>query len=218
MCAALDARAHWNQIYREKSPDEVSWFEPMPQSSLELIDEAGIDRDAPVIVVGGGASRLAGELLASGYADITVADISGEAMALAKADLDERGDRITWVEVDLRDHDFGRSFELWHDRAVFHFMVDSQDRDGYLAALRRALAPSGQLIVATFGPEAPASCSGLPVHRYTAPELAAILPDFELASTRNEVHRTPGGKDQQFLYARFVRSSATTGNPSSRQA
>jgi trans-aconitate methyltransferase len=137
---------------------------------------------------------------------------------LAKAELDRRANRITWIEADLRKHDFGRAFELWHDRAVFHFMVDPQDRDGYLAALRRALAPGGQLVLATFAPEAPPSCSGLPVHRYSARELAAILPGFELASTREDVHRTPGGKDQQFLYARFVRSSATTGKPSSRQA
>ncbi len=201
----MDTRAHWEQIYEQNRPDDVSWFEPSPRSSLELIDEAAIDRDAAMIDVGGGASRLAGELLARGYTDITVADISGEALALARAELGARAERIAWVGADIRTHVFGRSFGLWHDRAAFHFMVDPEDRDAYLSRLRTALAPGGQLIVATFGPEAPPRCSGLPVHRYSAEDLAALLPDFELASSRYELHHTPRGKEQQFLYARFVR-------------
>lgn len=202
----MDVRAHWERIYGEKRPDEVSWFEPTPSISLELIEEAAIGRDAPVIDVGGGASRLAGELLDRGYTDITVADISGRSLALAKAERGESADRITWIEADVLGDDLGRRFALWHDRAVLHFMVDRGDRDAYLSALRRSLTPDGQLVVATFGPEAPPTCSGLAVHRYAADQLAELLPDFELASSRYELHHTPGGKEQQFVYARFVRS------------
>ncbi len=114
-------------------------------------------------------------------------------------------------QADVRRRDFGRSFLLWHDRAVFHFMVDSKDRDAYLSGLRRALAPSGQLILATFGPEAPPRCSGLPVHRYSSEELAELLPDFERVSSRYQLHRTPAGKQQQFLYARLLRSPPPSG-------
>lgn len=202
----MDVRAHWERIYGEKRPDEVSWFEPTPRISLELIDEAGIDRGAPVVDVGGGTSRLAGELVARGYTDVTVADISGRSLALARAELGESADRITWLEADVLGDDLGRRFALWHDRAVMHFMVDRRDRDAYLSTLRRSLAQDGQLVVATFGPEAPPTCSGLPVHRYAADQLAELLPDFELASSREMLHRTPGGKEQQFVYARFVRS------------
>ncbi|HEX6585363.1 MAG TPA: methyltransferase domain-containing protein [Solirubrobacterales bacterium] len=202
----MDFRAHWERIYGEKRPDEVSWFEPTPRISLELIDEAGIDRGAPVVDVGGGASRLAGELVARGYTDVTVADISGRSLAFARTELGESADRITWLEADVLGDDLGRRFALWHDRAVLHFMVDRRDRDAYLSTLRRSLAPDGQLVVATFGPEAPPTCSGLPVHRYAADQLSELLPDFELASSRYELHHTPGGKKQQFVYARFVRS------------
>lgn len=214
----MEARAHWEQIYQLKASEEVSWFESTPRGSLELIEEAGVDRDAPVIDVGGGASRLAGELIDRGYTDVTVADISSGALARARAELGDRAERIAWVEADVRSHDFERTFELWHDRAAFHFMVDPEDRDGYLSGLRRALAPRGQLILATFGPEAPPTCSGLPVHRYRAEELAELLPDFELASSRHELHHTPGGNEQQFVYGRFVRSGEATGRPASRQA
>lgn len=202
----MKMQAHWERVYGERAPDRVSWYEPVPESSLELIDEAGIDTDAPVIDVGGGASRLAGELLDRGYTDLTVVDISGTSLVRARAELDDRADRISWLEADVLSDDLGRSFALWHDRAVFHFMVDPADREAYLAALRRSLPAGGQLVIATFGPEAPPTCSGLAVRRYGAAELAALLEDFELASSREVVHRTPSGKEQQFVYARFVRS------------
>jgi ubiquinone/menaquinone biosynthesis C-methylase UbiE len=214
----MDARAHWEGIYEEKAPNVVSWFEPVPLLSLELIDEAGIDRNSAVVDIGGGESRLAAELLSRGFSDITVADISSAALGEAQRQLGDRAEEIDWVEADIRDHDFGRRFDLWHDRAVFHFMVDPSDREGYLSGMRRALVPNGQLVIATFGRDAPPTCSGLPVDRYGAGDLAALLPDFELASSRYVLHRTPGGKEQQFLYARFVRSGGAMGKPASRQA
>ena len=202
----MDAQEHWNRVYERKGPLELSWFEKVPETSLDLIEEAGMDRSAPVIDVGGGSSRLVGELLDLGYADLTVADISPAALALARAELGDRAEEVRWVEADARSHEFDREFQLWHDRAVFHFMVDPGDRDAYLANLRHSLPPGGQLIIATFGPEAPPTCSGLPVHRYGADELAALLPDFELASERRPIHLTPAGREQAFVYARFVRS------------
>jgi SAM-dependent methyltransferase len=209
---------HWNRVYEERGSTGVSWFESTPQASLELIAESGVDRDGAVVDVGGGSSRLAGELLEHGYSDVTVADISPGALALARAELGERAARISWIEADLREHDFGRRFQLWHDRAAFHFMVDSVDRDAYLESMRRSLAADGQLILATFGPEAPPSCSGLSVQRYSAEDLVALLPDFVLASSRYQAHHTPRNKEQQFLYTRFVRSDSATGSPADSQA
>jgi SAM-dependent methyltransferase len=214
----LTALAHWNRVYEEKRPDEVSWFEDSAVDSLELIEEAGLGREAALIDVGGGESRLAGELLDRGYSDVTVADISPRALAVARAELGDRARQIVWVEADLREHDFGRTFALWHDRATFHFMVEQSEREAYLRTLRSALAPDGQVVISGFGPEGPTTCSGLPVQRYGAEELAELLPDFELASSRTRRHHTPSNKEQQFVYARFVRSDSATGKPASRQA
>jgi SAM-dependent methyltransferase len=202
----VESHAHWQSIYEERSPEEVSWYEPVPERSLELIDSAGIAEDAPIIDVGGGASALAGRLLSAGYVDITVADISPAALELARAPLGADAERVTWVVADVRDARFGRQFELWHDRAVFHFMVDPGERDAYLSTLKRSLRPGGWLIVATFGPHGPTRCSGLPVRRYGADALAAELGvEFELDRSELDVHRTPSGTDQQFLYATFRR-------------
>jgi ubiquinone/menaquinone biosynthesis C-methylase UbiE len=202
---SVGTQEHWERVYKEKQPHQVSWFEPTPTISLELIEEAAIDPAAAVIDVGGGASPLAAELLARGYSDVTVADISGESLAHARQQLGENAERIKWVEANILDHKFERPFALWHDRAVFHFMVDPVARDAYLDTLRRGLAPDGQLVIATFGPQGPTSCSGLPVHRYGAEELADLLPELELVTSRTVLHQTPGGREQQFLYTRFRR-------------
>jgi len=199
-------RAHWENTYASKPTDKVSWYEPRPEHSLELIEATGVSRDAGILDVGGGASSLTAELLGMGYTDLTVADISHAALAHAKAELGSDASRITWVEADIRTHDFGRHYDLWHDRAVFHFMVSAVDRDGYLNVLRTALRPGGHLIIATFGPQGPTQCSGLPVKRYSAEELQRVLgEDFALASSSLAVHRTPSGASQQFLYAHLLR-------------
>lgn len=198
--------AHWQRTYGERSIEELSWTEPMPDSSLALIGEASLPSDAAIIDVGGGASRLTAELLRCGYSDVTVADISAQALERANADLSEEAGLVTWVEADVRDHDFGRRFDLWHDRAVFHFMVKPADRDGYLAVLDRTLRPGGHLILATFGPDGPTECSGLPVRRYDAEAISQVLgDDYELLSSRLKEHRTPSGKAQQFMYALLKR-------------
>lgn len=197
-------REHWERVYAEKAPDSVSWFEWTPRASLAMIEELALPLDAPIVDVGGGASSLAGELLSRGYTDLTVVDISAEALERARESLREP-DRITWVVADLRDHDFGRRFALWHDRAVFHFMVEPGDREAYMETLERSIASPGHVIVATFGPEGPTRCSGLPVERYDAAALAAAFDGrAALISSHLEIHRTPSGTPQQFLFAHLI--------------
>lgn len=194
-------------IYREGLPEELSWFEAEPAASLAMIEQLGLPPEAAIVDVGGGASRLAKELLRRGYSDLTVVDIAAEALERAKEGFVE-AERIQWVAADVRDHDFGRRFALWHDRAVFHFMVSGRDRLAYLETVERSVAPGGHLILATFGPEGPQRCSGLPVVRYSAGALAAAVGDrARLESWHLEDHLTPAGKRQQFLYARFVASA-----------
>jgi ubiquinone/menaquinone biosynthesis C-methylase UbiE len=197
-------RAHWERVYLDDSPQSLSWFEPEPRGSLEIIDSLGLPPQEPIVDVGGGTSRLAAELLARGHTDLTVVDISNRALEKARQGLPDSG-LVSWVQGDVRTHAFGRRFALWHDRAVFHFMVAPEDRGSYLDTLERSLAPGGHLVIATFGPEGPAHCSGLPVVRYSAEELAEALRDFaELRSQRYQEHQTPGGKVQQYLYAHFI--------------
>lgn len=197
----------WERTYLEKAPHEVSWFEPVPEASLALIDAAGVPPPASILDVGGGASTLADELLRTGYTNVTVADLSPAALGRARARLGEEASRIEWIEADVRTHEFPRRYGLWHDRALFHFMFSVEDRDAYLANMRRALRPDGYLLVATFGPQGPERCSGLPVRRYGPDELRAILgEDFQLVESRTWAHSTPSGKEQQFHYALLRRS------------
>jgi SAM-dependent methyltransferase len=203
---SASAREHWQDAYLAREPDRLSWFEEVPEASLALIAEAGLDPAAAILDAGGGASRLAGELLWRGFGDITVADVSAEALRQARAELGAVGARVQWVEADLREHDFGRRFDLWHDRAVLQFMVAEEDRAAYLDCLRRSVAPGGQVVLAGFGPDGPTRCSGLEVRRYGAGDLAALLGDgFRLATSKLVVHRTPAGVEQQFQYARLQR-------------
>jgi ubiquinone/menaquinone biosynthesis C-methylase UbiE len=204
--ARVDKARHWERTYEAKASNEVSWFEEVPTASLKLIESSGVPRDSAVVDVGGGASRLADELLARGFTDITVADLASTALATARAELQGDADAVSWVECDVREHDFGRPFYLWHDRAVFHFMVGEKDRSDYLANLRRSLGPAGFVILATFGPDGPTSCSGLPVNRYDKEQMAALLgEEFELVEEELMSHQTPNGGEQQFQYALFRR-------------
>jgi SAM-dependent methyltransferase len=200
------AESHWNQVYADTDPRRVSWFEATPERSLEMIEDAGLSPDAAIIDAGGGASRLAAELAERGYRDLTVADISEAALEYARREMGEGADSVAWEVADLTEADLGREFDLWHDRAVLHFMVDPNDRDRYLTVLRRHLRPGGALIVAGFGPGGPTHCSGLPVRRYDEAELHAALGDeFSLLDSQIVEHATPSGNAQEFLYARFRR-------------
>jgi len=203
-----DRIAHWQRIYEQCENDELSWTEAEPTASLTLVDEARLPAGAAIIDAGAGTSKLAAELLRRGYGDVTVVDVSAAALERMKAELGDDASRIAWVEADVRDRDFGRRFDLWHDRALFHFMVEAVDRDAYIATLERSLRPGGHLVLATFGPEGPTECSGLPVRRYDADSLQATLgADFELVSSRLTEHRTPSGRGQQFLYAHLRRAA-----------
>jgi SAM-dependent methyltransferase len=200
-------RIHWEDTYAEKGPERVSWHQVLPRRSLELIQAAALDKTAAIIDIGGGASSLAGELLHRGYTNLTVADISAGALDYAKAALGDEAGLIDWVQADVRAHNFGRTFALWHDRAVFHFMVAPRDRSRYLATLRRTLAADGHLVVSTFGPNGPTRCSGLPVQRYDVDELEdAFGNEFAVLSSNLETHRTPSGASQQFLSAHLKRA------------
>jgi SAM-dependent methyltransferase len=196
-----DPAAHWQRLYETRSADEVSWYEPVPERSLELIRATGITLQAPILDVGGGASLLVDHLLASGYTDISVLDLAPAALEQARARLGPAAARVTWIVADITSFVPERRYMLWHDRAVLHFLLRPEEQRRYLAALRKGLAPHGHLVLATFGPEGPERCSGLAVQRYSAAALEVLLgPGFQLRSSRIEQHRTPGGETQEFLY------------------
>lgn len=196
---------HWDQVYAIKSVTEVSWYEAHPAKSLELIAAAGVGAADAIIDIGGGAALLVDELIAAGYRDLTVLDISATVLEKLRERLGSRLAAVTLVHQDVTTFQPGRRYALWHDRAVFHFLLERQDRQRYLDVLRRALLPRGQLIISTFGPAGPERCSGLPVVRYDAAALAAELGSaFALVESGLCVHHTPGGASQQFLHCRFA--------------
>jgi ubiquinone/menaquinone biosynthesis C-methylase UbiE len=198
---------HWNGVWDRADPDRVSWYEPRPEESLALIESSGVGYGAGLIDVGAGASMLTNQLLEAGYEDLTVLDISAAGLAAGRERLDSRASEVEWIRADVCEFDPPRAWDLWHDRAVFHFLIRAEDRAAYLGTLDRALAPGGQVVLATFGPEGPVRCSGLDVRRYSVESLAAELDaGFRLEVFSLQEHTTPAGGIQQFLYARFKRS------------
>jgi trans-aconitate methyltransferase len=180
---------------------EVSWYQPVPAKSLSLIRSTAVPLTAPIMDIGGGASTLVDYLLAAGYRDISVLDIASEALARSRTRLGTNADQVTWIEADITAFDPSRSYTVWHDRAVFHFLTEAADRERYLEALRSAIEPGGHVVLATFGPEGPTACSGLDVQRYSIDQIGATLgPDFRLRAHEIEEHQTPVGTSQQFLY------------------
>ncbi|KZC15709.1 methyltransferase [Rhodanobacter sp. FW510-R12] len=206
-----ERQQHWETVYRTKAPDAVSWYRPHLDTSLALIERAAPDRGAAVLDVGGGASTLVDDLLARGYRDLGVLDISAEALNVARERLGKAADAVTWLAADLLDAPLQEArYDLWHDRAVFHFLALEEQRARYLKQLTRALKPGGHAVLATFGPQGPLKCSGLDTVRYDADELARVLGDgFTLLDSTLEFHATPFGTTQQFLYALFQRGSAS---------
>lgn len=166
-----DNKSHWETIYKSKSAKEVSWYTPSLKKSLELIWSLGLPKDAAIIDVGGGASTFPDDLLAEGFTDITVLDISSEALNVSEKRLGEKAQSIRWLESDVRTIPFTNQFNLWHDRAVFHFLTNKSDRKKYVAVLENSLAKNGHVLIATFGPNGPLKCSGLEVVRYSAEKL-----------------------------------------------
>lgn len=202
---------HWNKVYSTKAATEVSWFQEEPAASLALIDTAGIGPDDAIVDVGGGASLLVDRLLDRGQSDITVLDIAETGLAVARARLGAKGAGVAWTVQDVtRWQPPPGRFRLWHDRAVFHFLIDEADRRGYLAALDRGLRAGGYLILAAFAPTGPERCSGLPVRRYSGESMQAVLgPGFRLLAERPETHPTPAGGRQDFTWCLFRKLGET---------
>lgn len=204
---AEDKKQHWDKVYAERKPDEVSWYQAEPTLSLELIQGLKLPADAPVIDVGGGASVLVDRLLAAGHTDLSVLDISGRALAYTKERLGAAAEAVTWLEADATAFAPPKAYALWHDRAVFHFLTAESDRAAYVARLHQGLQPGGHLILASFAPDGPEKCSGLPVCRYDAASLQATLgPGFKLLAERDEAHKTPWDTEQRFRYFTFKRA------------
>lgn len=198
----MQSKAHWEHIYTSKPSTSVSWFQEHARQSMELIRQTGAGSQSRIIDVGGGASTLVDDLVDAGYAHVTVLDLSEAALSAAKARLGERASRVSWqvgdiTQVALPMH----AFDVWHDRAVFHFLTTAEERDAYVRAVLRAVRPGGSVIVATFAEDGPEQCSGLPVMRYSADALHAEFgAPFTLLSQARETHHTPFGTVQQFIY------------------
>jgi len=202
MEGVMDEKRHWDDVYEKKTPDQVSWYRPHLERSLLFIEEARIPKDAAIIDVGGGASTLVDDLLERGYSNLTVLDISSKAIISAKGRLGSRAASVTWIEADITSVDLPEHrYDFWHDRAVFHFLLDMGARRRYVAAARYAVRVGGHIVVATFGTSGPEQCSGLDVMRYRPEEIHAEFGHaFKKVSSASEVHKTPWGKEQAFVY------------------
>lgn len=196
--AELDRSTFWESVHDTKDVDGVSWWQSVPGLSLDLVDETGLAADAPIIDVGAGWSTLVDHLLERGFTDLTAVDLSTTALRTVRERLGAAGDEVVLQVADVLNLNQGREYALWHDRAVYHFLIDAEEREEYLSSLQRSLAPDGWAVVATFGPDGPTTCSGLPIVRYTHAELFAQFPGFTLVSTAGEDHVTPWGARQQF--------------------
>ncbi len=207
-------RTHWETVYQTHSPSEVSWFQPEARLSLDLIRTSAPSLRNRIIDVGGGASTLVDGLLRSGYIDVTVLDLSPTALAKARQRLGGQASRVLWVEADaLTDTLPAASFDVWHDRAVFHFLTRPADRRRYIEQVRRVVRPGGHVLVATFADDGPTHCSGLPVERYGSATLHGKFgSDFRLVASHREEHVTPAGKLQPFVYCLCVFSPPAAGH------
>lgn len=204
----MNQKAHWEQIYTTRRSDSVGWYAPHLATSLAWITNLDLAPQAPIIDVGGGASTLVDDLLAAGHSDITVLDIAEQALSTLKDRLGDKAGRVTWLTGDITAIQLPiAQYALWHDRAVFHFLTLPEQQQAYREQLLSALRPGGHLLIGTFAPEAPAQCSGLPVQRYSVEQLSETLgTGFELQRQRKEMHVTPGGVEQMYLYCLYRRS------------
>jgi len=193
---------HWNEVYRNKSHDAVSWYAPHLGESLELIEKFCSDKTAAIVDIGGGESTLVDDLLRKGYLDISVLDISQAAIEFTQARLGEKANNVSWHVGDITQYDFGnKQFDVWHDRAVFHFLTTDSARQAYVDLVKRSVKTGGYVLMATFGPQGPVKCSGLDVVRYDEEKLHDEFGrGFELVGSKVTDHHTPMNTDQQFLY------------------
>ena len=202
----MEPGEHWRGVYQAKRSDKLSWYQPLPEPSLEALGRLGVGPEASLIDVGGGTSALAGELAARGWRDLTVLDIAASVVAAAPDDPGPSGKSVRWIDADILAWRPDRSFDVWHDRALFHFLVEADDRARYVAALRAGTHAGSLAIVAAFGFDGPGSCSGLPVRRYDAAMIAAELgPEFTPVEAWRQAHVTPWGATQNFQWSAFSR-------------
>jgi len=203
----MNQKDHWQQAYSNNQTKKLGWYTPHLQTSLSWIKELDLGAEAPIIDVGGGASTLVGDLLDANYRSITVLDISARALSSVRASLGKKAELVNWLEGDITLLELpSQYYELWHDRAVFHFLTEPDQQRQYRGKLLNALKPGGHLIIGTFATEAPPRCSGLPVQRYSQEQLGNMLgAEFKLKQHKHEMHITPGGVEQMYLYCHFHR-------------
>jgi SAM-dependent methyltransferase len=197
----MNRRTHWNDAWTSRTPESVSWYQSAPEPSLGLVRSVTTPTDR-VIDIGGGASALAGALVAAGYGGVSVLDVSGAALEALRARLGDAPSRVRTIEADVLEHAFEpHGLALWHDRAVFHFLTEPNDRARYRAQLEKAVPPGGHAVIGTFAEDGPTKCSGLPIERYDATALASELGNgWALVETVRHEHRTPGGTVQPFTF------------------
>lgn len=198
----MSRRDHWEGVYRARPASEVSWYQPKAKISLDLIRQIAPDLDARIIDVGGGASTLVDGLLDAGYRHVTVLDIAGASLAIVRNRLGERAGNVTWLETDILTAELPKGrYDVWHDRAVFHFLTEPSDRARYVDKTRESVKPGGHVIVASFAPDGPTKCSGLEVVRYSPDTMHAEFGEgFRLLGSVREEHQTPSGATQAFVY------------------
>ena len=202
-----DRQTHWDNVYTTKTEKEVSWFEESPTISRDLIRSTRAGLDAPIIDIGGGASRLVDALIDNGFEALTVLDLSKTALARAQARLGMRGAKVRWIVEDVTTWEPSETYQVWHDRAAVHFLTEPKDRAAYAERVAWAVRPGGHVIIGTFASDGPERCSGLPVVRHDAASLGEILGSaFELMESRRHVHQTPMGATQRFQFSRFRRT------------
>lgn len=202
----FNRKDHWEQVYSQKKSTEVSWYQQHPERSLELIRTTGADLSAHIIDIGGGASTLVDYMLDAGYQNLAVLDIAHGAIEQARSRLGNRANKVIWVEQDITQFSADQPFDVWHDRAVFHFLTDVNDRASYVRTMSRLLKPGSHAIIATFDLNGPEKCSGLDIVRYSPETISAVLGDsFQLVDTSTEEHVTPNGSLQSFVYCQFLK-------------
>lgn len=204
----MPSKEYWERVYETKATDAVSWFQTRAERSLRLIRETGMPLAAEIIDVGGGASTLVDDLLREGYSNLSVLDLSAAALAKGQERIGDQATQVKWIEADITQATLPENiYDVWHDRAVFHFLTDLEQRQAYLRAALRSIKPGGYVVVATFAEDGPTKCSGLPVSRYIAGSLRQEFGEaFTLIRHENEAHQTPFGTVQQFVYCHFQRS------------
>ncbi len=201
-----DRKEHWDNVYENKSPDNVSWFQQEPTTSLRMIHDTGVEHDAAIIDVGGGASVLVDRLLDAGYSNLSVLDISSSSLQHTKQRLAERADQVDWIAADITEFSPPQQYMVWHDRAVFHFLTKKPDREKYVAAVAHSVPVGGHVLISAFAIGGPEKCSGLEIVQYDSPKLMNEFGGgFALVSEISEMHITPGGGEQKFSCFRLSR-------------